>query len=79
MPFGVVLVPFVAGDFLFALTGVLEAGEDFSAGAGSLSFCSFSLCFSSLGGAENQGQNIKDILKYIPDSHSQSSNAGGIM
>lgn len=42
-------------DFLFPLTGVVGAGEGFSgAGAASFSFCSFSVCFSSLGGAENQ-------------------------
>ena len=59
MPFGDTLVALGVGDFLFPLTGVVEAGAGFSgaAGAGSFSFCSFSLCFSSLEGAGKQEKN----------------------
>lgn len=54
------LAALVVRGFLLPLTGVVDAGEGFSeAGAGSFSFCS-SVCFSSLGGAENQGQDSTD-------------------
>lgn len=53
LPFGETLAALVVGDFLFPLSGVADAGEGFSrADAGS-----FSLCFSSLGGAGNQEQD----------------------
>lgn len=50
--------------FLLPLTGGADAEEGFSAGfwvsaSFSFSFCSFSFCFSSLGGAGNRQDHIK--------------------
>lgn len=58
-PFGETLAALVVGDFLLlALTGVVDAGAAFSElSAGSFSIWAFSLCISSSGGAENQGQD----------------------
>lgn len=56
----------VAEAFLLPLTGVADAEEGFSAGfwvSASFSFCSFSLCFSSLGGAGNREEHIKYLKK----------------
>lgn len=47
------LAALVVRDFLFPLTGVVDAGEGFSGAVTG----SFSFCFSSLGGAENQEQD----------------------
>lgn len=55
LSFGETLAALVVGAFLFPLTSVADAGEGFS-GECSASFCSFPLCFSSLGGAGNQEQ-----------------------
>lgn len=64
MLFAKTLAALVVRDFLFPLTGVVDAREGFSrAGAGSVPFCSFSFCFSSLGGAENQEQDAT-VKKY---------------
>lgn len=58
LPFGEPLLPLATGDFLFPFTGVMDKGADFSgAMAASFSLCSFSFCFSSLGGAGNQAQD----------------------
>lgn len=62
LPFGVVLARLGPGDFLVPLTGVVETGDDFSAGDTSFSLCSFSISFSSLGGAENRIDNAKNLI-----------------
>lgn len=57
LPFGEILAALVGGPFLFPLTGVVDTGVFSGAGAGSFSLCSFSLCFTSFGGAANQKQD----------------------
>lgn len=60
LSFGETLAALEVGAFLFPLTGVAATGEGFSgafSGSASFSFCSFSLCFSSLDGAGIQEQD----------------------
>lgn len=54
----------VIGAFFFTLTGVAGAGEGFSGGfsVSASFFCSFSLCFSSLGGAGNKEHILKNVI-----------------
>lgn len=55
----------VAEAFLLPLTGVTDAEEGFSAGFWVSASFSFSLCFSSFGGAGNRQDNIKYLKKNI--------------
>lgn len=68
LSFGEVLAALVAGAFLLPLAEAPDVEEDFSAGfwdaaSFSFSFCSFSLCFSSLGGAGNRQETSNIFFK----------------
>ena len=63
LSFGETLAALVIGAFLLPFTGVADAEGFSGAGAGSFSFCSFSLCFSSLGGAGNKNKTRTQHFK----------------